>query len=112
MARSTKKRVEPVPKAKRTESYWQALNEIPDPELEIGIVDLGLIYKVEIDKKGLANIYMSLTSPACPVGPQIVMQVEDMMMQQKGVKNVKTHIVWDPPWNQSMIDEDIRAMMW
>ncbi len=103
-------KITPTPKAERKEPYWAALNEIIDPEVGIGIVDLGLIYTVNVDKHGFAVVQMTLTSPMCPVGPVLVMQVEDKMRLQKEIKEVQIEMVWDPPWNQEMIDEDIRAL--
>lgn len=100
-----------TPKEKRTESYWKELNKIIDPELNLGIVDLGLIYKVKIDKKGNTTVFMTLTSPACPVGPAIMNQVQDRMHLFKDIKDVNIELIWDPPWNQEMIDPDIRELL-
>lgn len=104
-------KITPIPAEQRTEKYWQRLNTIIDPEIGIGLVDLGLIYKISIDKKGLATVYMTLTSPMCPVGPVLVQQVQDEMRLQEKVKNVDVQIVWDPAWNQEMINPEIREMM-
>lgn len=101
----------PVPKEKRTEPHWKALNEIIDPEVNLGIVDLGLIYDVKIDEEGKADVFMTLTSPMCPVGPAIIHQVEDKMRLMGGITSVEVHVVWDPPWTQDRIDPDIREMM-
>lgn len=101
----------PVPKKERKGSHWKQLNTVIDPELDIGIVDLGLVYDVIIDKKGLATVKMTFTSPACPVGPVLVMQVEDVMRTIKSIKDVKVDVVWDPMWNGDMVDEDIRDML-
>lgn len=102
----------PVPPEKRTQDYWKKLNTVIDPEVGIGVVDLGLIYDVDINKQGEAHIKMTLTSPACPVGPVLVQQVEDTMLTQvKGVTKASVEITWEPTWNQEFIDEDIREMM-
>lgn len=101
----------PIPKSKRKGPHWKKLNTVIDPELDIGIVDMGLVYNVEIDKKGLATVTMTLTSPACPVGPVITMEVDDVMRTVKGVKDVKIDMVWEPMWSGEMIDEDIRDML-
>lgn len=101
----------PLPPEKRTEKYWQELNTIIDPELNLGIVDLGLIYNVKIDKKGDCTISMTLTSPACPVGPQLIQQVETRMLMYPGVKKVYVEIVWDPPWTQERINEELRDLI-
>lgn len=96
---------------KRKEPYWKELNKIIDPELNLGIVDLGLIYNVKISKKGTMTITMTFTSPACPVGPIILQQIEDRMRLYKDIKDVYIDIVWDPPWSQELIDPDIRELM-
>lgn len=101
----------PIPKSERKGSHWKKLNTVIDPELDIGIVDLGLVYDVDIDKKGLATVTMTLTSPGCPVGPVITLEVQDVMRTIKGVKDVYINMVWDPMWNGEMIDEDVRDML-
>ena len=118
MAHSTTKKIVPVPKEKRTQEYWQRLNEVIDPELHIGLVDLGLIYDVEIRKpkakstdQTVAIVYMTLTSPMCPAGPVLILQVEDAMRLLPDIDHVEVQIVWDPPWTSQMIDPDIRDLM-
>lgn len=105
------KEITPVPLADRKEPYWKELNKIIDPELDLGIVDLGLIYQVHIDENGHALVYMTLTSPACPVGPFLVQQVQDRMLMYKGVRTAEVEIVWEPFWNHDMVDPEIRDMM-
>lgn len=100
----------PLPKSLRLEPYWKELNKVIDPELNLGVVDIGLIYDVQI-KNGNAKVFMTLTSPACPVGPMLIGQVEDRMRLFKDVKNVKVEIVWDPVWTQEYMDPDIRDLM-
>lgn len=106
----TIKRRFPVPRELRTEPYWQELNKVIDPEINLGVVDLGLIYDVQI-KNGKAVITMSLTTPSCPYGPTLIKQIEDRMRLYKDIKSVKIKIVWDPVWNQEFIDPDIRDLM-
>ncbi len=102
----------PVPREEQTEHYWKVLNEVIDPEVGIGLVDLGLIYDVEIDKKGLATIKMTLTSPSCPVGPVLVQQVEDIMVVEiEEVKRAQVEIVWEPMWTSEKIDPDLKELM-
>lgn len=104
------KKITPTPKEKRLEPYWKELNKVIDPELNIGIIDLGLVYNIKI-KTGHAHVIMTLTSPACPVGPLIIQQVEDRLHLYKDVKSVEVEIVWDPFWTQEMIDPDIRDLL-
>ncbi|MBT4916880.1 DUF59 domain-containing protein [Candidatus Peregrinibacteria bacterium] len=102
----------PRPKAQRTEPYWKELNKVIDPELNIGLVDLGLIYDIDVRKDGSAVVVMTLTTPSCPVGPQLISDVEDKMLLQKDIKKVCTEIVWDPFWSDEMVDPAIKAMIW
>jgi len=111
MTKKSKTTPFPRPKKLRTEPFWKELNQIIDPELGIGVVDLGLIYDIVLNDKKEATIKMSLTSPACPVGPMLVMQIEDCMRTQKGISDAHAEIVWDPPWSQEMIDPELREMM-
>lgn len=101
----------PIPKTQRTGTHWKELNKVIDPELNLGVVDLGLIYDIKIDKKGTANVYMTLTSPACPASGYLLHEVENRMRMFKDIKNVYIEIVWDPPWQRDMIDEDIRELL-
>lgn len=100
----------PVPKELRVEPYWQELNKVIDPEINLGVVDLGLIYDIQL-KNGKCTITMSLTTPACPYGPTLLKNIEDRMRLYKDVESVKINIVWDPVWNQDFIDQDIRDLM-
>lgn len=101
----------PTPLKDRTEPYWKELNKVIDPEMGLGLVDIGLIYNVDIDDEGTANIKMTLTSPGCPVGPQLIKQVEDRMRNFADVKKVDLEVVWEPHWTQDMIDPDIRDLL-
>ncbi len=106
-----KKKSFPVPPEQRTEDYWKALNNVIDPELDVGIVDLGLIYDVAIDAKGVATVTMTLTSMGCPAGPQIMRGVEAEMGTVKGVKDVVVTVVWEPVWAPDMVHEAIRDLL-
>jgi metal-sulfur cluster biosynthetic enzyme len=103
--------ITPVPKAERTQPHWKALNEVIDPELNIGVVDLGLIYDVQLDKEKNATIFMTLTSPSCPVGPVIIQQVQDTLRTFPEIGEIETRVVWSPVWTQEMIDPDIKELM-
>ena len=104
------KKTFPVPLEQRTEKYWELLNGIIDPELGVGIVDLGLIYDVEITN-GLATVTMTLTSMGCPVGPSIIAQVEEQTEEIPGVEKVAVKLVWAPPWTPDRMNPDVRAML-
>jgi metal-sulfur cluster biosynthetic enzyme len=85
----------------------EALNGVEDPELMMGIVDLGLVYAVEIEG---ANVHVTytLTSMGCPVGPYIAEQVELAVQAIEGVEEVKTDLVWSPPWGPDRMSEDAK----
>ena len=86
----------------------QIINEIKkiyDPEIPVNIYELGLIYKIEIDKQSVVNIDMTLTTPNCPVADSLPKQVKEYILKVKGVSDVKLNLVWDPPWDKSKMSE-------
>ncbi|MFD1706942.1 metal-sulfur cluster assembly factor [Siminovitchia sediminis] len=82
------------------ENMYGALEQVIDPELGIDIVNLGLVYDVDLDENGLAKVTMTLTSIGCPLGPVIVDQVNAALADIPEVKEVDVNIVWDPPWSK------------
>lgn len=104
------KKIFPVPATERVGVYWQALNNVLDPELGVGIVDLGLIYNVE-EKNKQVTVTMTLTSVGCPVGPSIMRMVQMELEKNAHARGVKIKLVWDPVWNKDMVDPNVRAML-
>ncbi len=86
------------------------LRQVKDPELDLNIIDLGLVYDVEIDE-GEVRVIMTLTSPGCPAGPMITNDVYRVLRALDGVKDVNIDIVWEPYWTPERIDPKIRALM-
>ena len=86
------------------------LRQVKDPELDLNIIDLGLVYDVEIDE-GEVRVIMTLTSPGCPAGPMITNDVYRVLRALEGVKDVNIDIVWEPYWTPERIDPKIRALM-
>lgn len=82
------------------ESLMGALENVIDPELGVDIVNLGLVYDAELDEEGKAIITMTLTSMGCPMGPQIVANIKQELMELPEVKDVDVNIVWNPPWSR------------
>ena len=86
-----------------------------DPEIPVNIVDLGLIYSCEFNimdnNSTLVEIKMTLTAPGCGMGPVIADEVKQKVNGVPGVGDVKLELVWDPPWDQSMISEAARLQM-
>ncbi len=87
-----------------------ALRKVKDPELNLNIVDLGLVYEVSIDDHDV-QIDMTLTSPGCPAGPQIMGDVERAVKAMPGVAAVNINLVWDPFWSPEKIEPRVRAYM-
>lgn len=87
-----------------------ALRRVKDPEINLNIVDLGLVYAVEVDGSDVA-VDMSLTSPGCPAGPQIVHDAETQLRTLPGVGAVSVNIVWSPPWTPDRIEPRVRAYL-
>lgn len=82
------------------DSMLGALENVIDPELGIDIVNLGLVYDVELDDEGVATVTMTLTSMGCPLGPVIVDQVNTALNELPEVKSTNVNIVWNPPWSK------------
>ncbi|WP_270573208.1 metal-sulfur cluster assembly factor [Bacillus glycinifermentans] len=82
------------------ENIMGALEQVVDPELGIDIVNLGLVYDVEMDENGKTDVTMTLTSMGCPLAPIIVDQVKTALVDIPEVKDVDVNIVWNPPWTR------------
>jgi metal-sulfur cluster biosynthetic enzyme len=87
-----------------------ALRKVKDPELNLNIIDLGLVYGIRVDGNRVA-IDMTLTSPACPAGPQIMTDVERVVKAMPGVGEVAVNLVWTPFWSPDLIEPRVRAYM-
>tara|TARA_B100000029_G_scaffold151451_1_gene146560 strand:- start:482 stop:784 length:303 start_codon:yes stop_codon:yes gene_type:complete len=83
----------------------EEIKKIYDPEIPVNIYELGLIYKLEVDKKNKVNIDMTLTSPNCPVAESLPKQVKENIMKIEGVSDVILNLVWEPPWDKSRMSE-------
>jgi FeS assembly SUF system protein len=77
-----------------------------DPEIPVNIYDLGLIYNIDIDDKKKATITMTLTAPNCPLADQLVNEVSEKIKAINGISEAEVRLVFDPPWNQSMMSEE------
>lgn len=89
----------------------EALRRVIDPELNLNIVDLGLVRRVEFeDETGAVTVGLTLTSPMCPMGPEIMKSVRLKTLSVDGVKNCQVEMVWSPPWDpRTDASEDVRA---
>jgi metal-sulfur cluster biosynthetic enzyme len=88
-----------------------ALRKVKDPELNLNIVDLGLVYDIVADDSGKVDVDMSLTSPGCPAGPQIMGDVEKAVKAVPGVTDLALNLVWNPMWSPDRIEPRVRAYM-
>lgn len=97
------------------ERVWKVLGNIYDPEIPVDIVNLGLIYGVEVipqqEGGSQVNVQMTLTAPGCGMGPHIMAEAEVNISALEGVKAVDVEFVWDPPWNQDMMTEEARMQL-
>ncbi len=94
----------------------EELKKVVDPELFVNIVDLGLIYVVDVqpaeqDGQHNVRIEMTMTSPMCPAGPQLVAQSKQVVGQLEGVADVEVKVVMDPPWTPDRMTEDARDQL-
>ncbi len=81
------------------------VKKIYDPEIPVNIYELGLIYKIELDKKNNVKVDMTLTTPNCPVAESLPKEVKNSIMNVEGVNEVELNLVWEPPWNKDMMSE-------
>jgi len=90
-----------------TEIYT-VLKNIYDPEIPVNIFDLGLIYEVDVDDDNNVKIRMTLTAPNCPMVDQLLEEVEQKVSSIPGVKSLDLKLVFDPPWDQSMLSDEAK----
>tara|TARA_B100000965_G_scaffold241199_1_gene202427 strand:+ start:1479 stop:1778 length:300 start_codon:yes stop_codon:yes gene_type:complete len=81
------------------------VKKIYDPEIPVNIYELGLIYDILVQNDNCVKIKMTLTTPNCPVAESLPKEVKDTVMKVKDVKKVDLDLVWDPPWDKSMMSE-------
>ncbi len=93
---------------KLKEKIIKEIKKIYDPEIPVDIYELGLIYKIEIDSKNNVQLDMTLTTPNCPVAESLPKQVKESIMNVDGVNEVNFNLVWEPPWDKSMMSESAK----
>ena len=87
------------------EQVIKEIKKIYDPEIPVNIYELGLIYDINVDENNNVKINMTLTTPNCPVAESLPKEVKDSINEIKNVKEVDLKLVWDPPWDKSMMSE-------
>jgi metal-sulfur cluster biosynthetic enzyme len=98
----------PVP---TPETIRKALRAVKDPELNLNIIDIGLVYDVESTDEGDVRVKMTLTSPGCPAGGEIIEDVKKVAGDVEGVRSVDVELVWDPYWTPEKMDPRVRAFL-
>ncbi|MBI4365759.1 MAG: metal-sulfur cluster assembly factor [Deltaproteobacteria bacterium] len=94
------------------EALLDAIRPIMDPEVGLSIVDMGLIYRTELLPDGTAHVLHTLTSPMCPLGPQIMNEIHQTLARLPGVKDVKVEVTFNPPWDpKTMASDDVKLML-
>ena len=86
----------------------EEIKKIYNPEIPVNIYELGLIYDIKVENKNTAKVKMTLTSPNCPVAESLPKEVKDSIMQVEGIDKVDLDLVWDPPWDKSMMSESAK----
>lgn len=98
--------------ASMTDQVMEKLSGVIDPEVGLNIVDMGLVYGVAVNDS-VVEVYMTLTTKGCPMGPYITNEVDAAVRSIEGVRDVKIELVWDPPWSSDRIKpealEELRA---
>lgn len=89
----------------------KALRAVKDPELNLNIIDIGLVYDVEVADPGRVQVKMTLTSPGCPAGTEIIDDVKRVLTDMEGVDSVDVELVWDPYWTPDKMDPRVRAFL-
>lgn len=94
------------------DSIYAALRQVQDPELSVNVVDLGLVYEVRVTEaapgKCRVHVRMTMTSPACPFGPQMIQEARDAVLDIEGVEDAEVEMVMSPPWTPDRMTEDAR----
>lgn len=93
------------------EAIRKAIRAVKDPELNLNIIDIGLVYDIEIDETGDVRIEMTLTSPGCPAGAEIISEVKRVVGDMEGVRSVDVQLVWEPYWTPEKMDPRVRTFL-
>lgn len=93
------------------EVVTDALRFVEDPELGMDIVELGLVYSIEFPESGTVKVNYSLTTPACPAGPQILADIIDAVRALSGVEEVQHELQWTPAWTPDLMSDDAKFIL-
>ncbi len=105
----------PMTQEQLEKHVWEALKTCYDPEIPVNIVDLGLIYDCHLTSVGensyKADVKMTLTAPGCGMGPTLAQDVQNKLLNLEPIDEANVELVWDPPWNQSMMTEAAKLQL-
>jgi metal-sulfur cluster biosynthetic enzyme len=94
------------------EAIRKAIRAVKDPELNLNIIDIGLVYDVDVDEEaGDVRVQMTLTSPGCPAGAEIISDVKRVVGDMEGVRSVEVDLVWEPYWTPEKMDPRVRTFL-
>jgi metal-sulfur cluster biosynthetic enzyme len=93
------------------EAIRKAIRAVKDPELNLNIIDIGLVYDVEVDEAGDVHVEMTLTSPGCTSGAEIIEDVKRVVGDVEGVRSVEVELVWEPYWTPEKMDPRVRTFL-
>jgi metal-sulfur cluster biosynthetic enzyme len=94
------------------EQVRDALRAVKDPELNLNVIDLGLVYEIEVGEGGEVRVEMTLTSPGCPVGPEMLSEAQAVLEKIEGVTKADVQLVWEPYWTPEKMDPRVRSLLW
>ena len=94
-----------------SEKIRKALRQVKDPELNLNIIDIGLVYDIDVNDMGDVHVKMTLTSPGCPDGAEIMGDVRKVVSDLEGVSSVDVELVWEPYWTPEKMDPRVKAFM-
>ena len=97
--------------AQTPETIRKALRAVKDPELNLNIIDIGLVYDVTVSDEGAVHINMTLTSPGCPAGAEIMEDARRVVSDLEGVTAVDIELVWEPYWTPEKMDPRVKAFL-
>lgn len=93
------------------ETVRKALRQVKDPELGLNVIDIGLIYDVAVNDEADVHVKMTLTSPGCPSGAEIMQDAKLVIEELEGVRSVNIELVWEPYWTPEKMDPRVKAFM-
>lgn len=97
---------EAVENKKLSDIVIDVIKTVYDPEIPVDIFELGLIYDIRVNEENFVDVDMTLTSPSCPVAESLPAEVEQKIKGIQGVQGAQINLVWDPPWDQTMMSEE------